>query len=699
MKRIISIILALSTGLFLFTACGKTGDKTGSADSDVSEGSSEAEAEVNSDDAISFEDGVNSNTMSADEISAINKSSTAAPSAATPSKNQSAPLTTVKVEDYGGKADGKTNCANAFKQAVATCRNAEGKSVLQLSAGTYYINKDVQDGKKYESDYAIFMNAMVDFTLQGSTTGTTTIMVGDPSLGCLAMEDGVNVAIKNVAVDYSVVPYVQATVVSANSGTGAVVLDIETATGFPSFADPLFRADVMTGSYMLVADPKTDRSKSVFGPEAIMMGDDDRGTITDTSKAWTKISGNRWQVNVAAGSRGDISSAGLKAGSQVAVGAHRWVYGLKAYKNKNITVENVTFYSGPGTASTWGMNENITIKGVKVDIKPGSNRHMSILADGLHGFGNRGTMLVENCYFYGNGDDGINFHSRAGFVTSVVSGTKVKVNPSGTNEYRVGDEIHVMNTTQKTIRGIVKLTKVEVENTYSIILTFNKAVTGMVATNNNNTTDTIYNASACEQNAVIQNNTFNSNRGRHVLLRSHGVVLKNNTFNIGHGTWTSVLLEFAQDWGEGPAPYNINILNNTFNDASLRGNTGIITAPGTAATGAAGRTIHDINIEGNKFNNMSHVVIGLTGTDGATIKNNVINVAAAKTNSSLITATNCTGIKITGLTGTDPNPKTMTPALVLLQNSVVAGTAGYSSSGISFNFTHANKPALLTDLR
>lgn len=681
MKRNIKILLALSLCVALLSSCaGKQESASSNTDSKQSLDVSSAN------DTISQEQIESMSESKLPSNSPDNPSNTSS-KGNTSSKSPSNQITTIKPETYGAKADGKTNCTKAFSQAISACRNAEGASVLQLSAGTYLFDKDPIDGKNYTVDYSIFLHQMSNFTLQGSTTGTTTIMIKNPSIGGLSIEDGNNIAIKNITIDYSVVPYVQGTVVSADANTGKIILDIDTGAGFPSFDDALFRGDVMTSTYGTPAD----NSKDLYGPEAIMV---------DDNKPFEKISGNRWQINVKPESCNLIRTANLQKGSRYIQEAHRWVYGMKFYRNKDVSVENVTVYAGPATVTTWGMNENVTVRGLRVDVKPDSNRELSTLADCIHGFGNRGKFLVEKCYFHGNSDDGINLHCRAGFITEVVSNTKIKVNPSGTNDYRVGDEIQVVNTVEKTIRGKVKLKAVEQESTYSYILTFDKPVAGMVYNADQNKTDTIYNASSCSQNAIIQNNTFNSNRGRHIVLRSHGVTIKNNTFNIGHGTWTSVLLEFAQDWGEGPAPYDINVLNNTFNDlGDTRGNKGIQTYTMNNIVSETARTIKNINIEGNKFNNMTYVVMDFNGTSGITLKNNEINVSSNKVTSSLIQANNCSGIKIDGLTGKDPNPKSKTPALISLNNNCVKGTAGYTATAINFNFTNAQKPVILEDMR
>ena len=78
-------------------------------------------------------------------------------------------------------------------------------------------------------------------------------------------------------------------------------------------------------------------------------------------------------------------------------------------RSKNPTVRNVTVHSHPGMGITGNRSENITIDGF-FDV-PAEGLHLSTNTDATHFTACYGDLVIKNCRFIAQGDDGTNVHS------------------------------------------------------------------------------------------------------------------------------------------------------------------------------------------------------------------------------------------------------------------------------------------------
>jgi hypothetical protein len=588
------------------------------------------------------------------------------------------------VDSYGAVPDGVTNSRIAIQAAINAAKSSNAPSIIQFSDGIYLVDQELNINKSEGVDFTMVVNGINNCIIQGAADSTTTIVIKNPALGGFKISDCEGIVLKDITIDYGTLPYTQGTIYSKDLTAGTITLDLD--FGYPDFNNQCFSPDVYYATYGVPITMDSNKDLSEFGPEVIY------------SSSFSHINGNRWVINVEQNSLQKISE--LEIGSKYIQVARRSICSpIYAIKNTSIGIQDITIYSAPAAATLFGMNNGVAINGLNVTIKPLSNRLISTNADGIHSYGNRGGMQIENCTFYAMGDDAINLHSKAGYLTQIISTTQVKVY-SGNDFYEVGDVIQVMDSLNNVLRDTVTITAVTTLSDTEYILTFNKAVNGMVVNSNRNLTDTIYNTSACGQNSIIQNNTFYSHRGRHILLGSHDVIIRENDFRIGYGVWTAVSLEFSPDWHEGPAPYNININNNIFTGTGTpRSNTAIHFNPGTYASGAIGRTIKNITIDRNKFNNMFNTCLAIIGGEDVFIRNNEINVSTSRIIGSTINILNSSGVEIDGLTGTDSNNNTVTTSVIYIDSRVVTGTAGVNLSNINYTLTATTTPPLTIDLR
>ena len=85
----------------------------------------------------------------------------------------------------------------------------------------------------------------------------------------------------------------------------------------------------------------------------------------------------------------------------------------------NIVLDQIRAYSGPGVFLNTSLSENISLLNSEIMIRPGSNRWMSINADGVHAQSNRQGVWVENTSFEGLGDDNTNFYTNPNTIHQI----------------------------------------------------------------------------------------------------------------------------------------------------------------------------------------------------------------------------------------------------------------------------------------
>lgn len=88
---------------------------------------------------------------------------------------------------------------------------------------------------------------------------------------------------------------------------------------------------------------------------------------------------------------------------------------------KNVSILGITVHSSAGyMLVAFPRCENFRIERYRVERPKGSNRLMASNIDGIHLLGVGGSVTIKDCFFDGLGDDALNIHSTAGFITKDV---------------------------------------------------------------------------------------------------------------------------------------------------------------------------------------------------------------------------------------------------------------------------------------
>lgn len=510
------------------------------------------------------------------------------------------------VDDYGAMPDSKNDSSDgiaaAITAAIESAKSTGMPSEVRFGPGVYRI--DGPDSRFY----GIIIKDGKNISITG-IENRTEILVVNPMLSGFKVLGGENIAIRNFIIDYDPLPYTQGTIMAVDFD--AAYFDIDLDAGYIDFTDKML---ANPGSTFGLPNRVNGETDSQFGPWAIV------------AKEFIHLHDRVWRI--VAADAAYLKMTSLQVGARFVHKSCVWIDAAVSSSNCiNVTAENITVFSSIGSSSLWGNNDKVTIKNLKVTIPEGSERLLSTNQDSIHGFGNRGGMIIDGCSFYGMADDGINIHGRSAVVKEVLADDKVVVMTGGVTDCRIGDDLMIFNFAIGYEKTKVKAIEVETSCGGHIqTITFDRKVSGLSAGNDyfDKNGDNIFNLSACSHNTVIKNCSFFAMRGRSILMNTHDILIENNTFYNVEG-W-AVSLDNDPNWKEGPASFNITIRNNNFNGVGFGYATSIfIRSMHNPGGGEPFRNIKNVVVENNTFTKLINSAIGTSGVEGLVIKNNKIS--------------------------------------------------------------------------
>ena len=232
--------------------------------------------------------------------------------------------------------------------------------------------------------------------------------------------------------------------------------------------------------------------------------------------------------------------------------------GIFINNSKNISVENTTLYNGFGMGCVAQRSENIYLHKFNTQHKEG--KYFSINADATHFTNCKGLVMLEDCHFTNQLDDGLNIHGIYTKITKKAEDclTVKYMHPAalGIDVFTDGSVIRAVKETSLLPTGgeqkIIKTEKIDLETLKIYLSSTDGFEVGNLIEN------MTWNAEL-----VVRNCSFKSNKCRGILVATNKkVVIENNYFhNLGCG------IKFECDgkyWFESGATSDITIINNTF---------------------------------------------------------------------------------------------------------------------------------------
>jgi polygalacturonase len=505
----------------------------------------------------------------------------------------------IHVKDFGAIPNDGKDDTQAISMALEAC-NIKTSSKLIFDFGTYdiYGNQKDERGRFFPS---LIIKNISNLMIEGNGSE----FVGHDYSSMFHFSNCTNLSIANLTIDWDPLPYTQGKVTAVDSD----YIDIEVLA--PFVAKEGLHTEAVIGY-----EPGKRRMARRF-TDHYQLGFE---KTTEVVKPGV--------MRLFIGRKDRFAGTMPEVGTHVIARHH--VYGYQSFeleKCKNVHLENIIIYSNPGMGVTGDECRDITIRHLKVMLRPGTDRWMSCTADATHFAGCRGTITLENCLFEGMGDDATNVRSGHYLLVSErLENNKLRIKTG----YRYGSDLTPpekgdkleLSGEDKPLLPYATLTVSSVERdsvNKSLIIGFSEKLPERTGKG-----DAVGNASSIPV-LRIRNCTTIRNRSRGFIIKTRDVIIEDCTFQ--DITECAIALETdVNGWWESISSRDVIICNNRFIDGKfesgyLHGVIEFHTMSRTAPAGVYSR----ITISNNVFLGSEGSIIKIGSADDVNIINNIMD--------------------------------------------------------------------------
>lgn len=474
----------------------------------------------------------------------------------------------------------------ALKRAIDACR--ERKAARLVLEGREY---RFRRGTAIERLFAISNHdsgtQAVAFNLVGFRNfiveGNGARLVFEGEIIPFALEDGSDLTVRNLTIDWAHPLYFQATLLEADAGS--ILLE----------ADPAVHCDVRAGRLFFSERALTQQQVRNWKQPYYQ-------NLPD--RMWERELG--WQVwyDPATGAMAyDSINRRIPAICETTGKHHRteqvgdrlyrihghipeklplpgWVMADKGSNNRRnpamriwgcqrVLIAGVTIHHCGGMGVIAEFCEDITLVGLQVLPSPGSGRMVSTTADATHFVSCRGTVKVEDCRMESMLDDGINVHGNYLRAVKLIDPHTVLLGRYHTQQAwfafaRAGDALTI--SLQKNLEAVGQAVAREVEplNATTLIVHVDSDLSKVWSEG------LVFSNASWEPDVVFRNNVVRNNMARGVLATTSGrVLVEGNVFE--RQSMSAVLIESdAVHYHESGPVRDMLIRGNTFSDYAVQ---------------------------------------------------------------------------------------------------------------------------------
>ena len=581
---------------------------------------------------------------------------------------------TFRVDDYGAKPNGTTDCTPAFYDALAAAIAFGGPSeILFASPGRYYFRPNPARGS---DEYNILnVRHATNLLIRGQGPGTV-LLSGDPALGLLTIAQSNTVMIRDFAIDYSPLPFTQGTIISVKDGG----FTLRIHDGYPT---PDAMEAAIPGQHSGFKVLQAGNGAYKWLPIG--------GVLI---KSTQQVEGPNWRFKTDPPTLADSLSPGEEF---VYVGRRIGEQALSVRWVRGFYLKDVAVHASPTCGFGIGNVDGCLIDGYADCVPAGSTRLLASNADGIWNGGVRGGFTIKNSYFMGQGDDCINLHCPAIYsshvttskddATQIVFGCDLMLQP--------GDRLEVMNPSTNQYKGEVTITAADVD--IDGRKTRCRLSAPLASIGYDPKTDYVYPVALAVPSFKIVHNYFGQNRSRALIIQARGGLIQGNTFENADGY--GVILGYGGSaWPEGVIPANVTIRDNVFRNV-----TGTNMTTTIEATGTSGRYLRNLVVENNRFINPRKIVLAANGCSGVKFIGNKVSTAHGLRNTwnhpqwytvdCSISLWDCTGVVVDRFDIQDPDLK---ECVIYVNKECDAGKAGVVVTGVKAK-TSAGVPIMKDD--
>jgi parallel beta-helix repeat protein len=505
----------------------------------------------------------------------------------------------IKVADFGAIPNDAKDDTPSILSAIEACKNKKNLKLV-FESGRYDIfgSKKDKQGDWYP---AIVISDIGNLTIEGNGSE----FIGHDYSSMFHFSNCSDLSISNLTIDWDPLPYTQGKV----TGVDTNYIDIEVVA-------PFIAKEGLHTQAILGYDPENHRMARRF-TDHYQLG---------FEKTTEVIRPGVMRMFIGRKDR----FAGIMPSVGMYVIARHQVYGYQSFefeKCTNVQIENVTIYSNPGMGVTGDDCRDISIRHLKVMIRPGSGRWMSCTADATHFAGCRGTIIMENCLFEGMGDDATNVRSgHYLLVSDRLDNNKLRIRAgyrygSDLTPPEIGDILEI-GSEDKPLLSYATVTVSSVETDTldkSLLIGFSEKLPERTIKG-----DVVGNASSIPV-LRIRNCTTIRNRSRGFIIKTRDVIIEDCTFQ--DITECAVALESdVNGWWESISSRDVIIRNNRFINSKFESGYlhGVIEFHTMSQTAPAG-VYRGITITNNIFLGSMGNILKIGSADDVDITNNIMD--------------------------------------------------------------------------
>ena len=425
----------------------------------------------------------------------------------------------------------------------------------------------------------------------------------------VAVMDSDEVTLRNFSIDYATPHIVQARVVSSGKDSASVHID-DTGT-----------YEVRGGAIYIRGEgfEQPAHSSVVFDP---------------VEKGLAPGSGDNWQFFKSTAEvlgPHEVRISGLKQQTRpgdvlVLWNGDRPNPAVFVSQSSQVTVSAVKIYSAQGMGFIAQKSEAIHLDGFNVELKPGSGRYVTTMADATHFSNCRGQLTIENGLFENMLDDGINVHGSYLRVAARAAADTVVLEWGHSQTFGLpfaaaGDTLRFVHPPTLKPYATATVAHVDRLDDKHLRVRFTTALPASIALK-----DGVENL-AWRPAVLYRHNHIRHNRARGALFGTQdSTIVEDNFFDHLSGP----ALLFSGDatyWFENAPAHNVLVRHNRFLDTNM-GTFGPapiwVDPPFKAPEDVEYFSVHNIRIEDNRFDLFQRPLVYARSVDGLRFTGNSV---------------------------------------------------------------------------
>lgn len=293
--------------------------------------------------------------------------------------------------------------------------------------------------------------------------------------------------------------------------------------------------------------------------------------------------------------------------------------------SEGITLDHVTIYHAGAMGVIAQQSRNLSLEGVQIILRPGTERVISTTADATHFVNCAGEINISGCFFENQLDDPVNIHGIYARIESIINFNSIviclqHIQQLGIDLAAIGERVEFVNAEtlltyhEGVVSGVERLNKersrITLENPLPPSVRVGDCIGNLTWT----------------PNVTIRGTTSRRNRARGFLISTPGRVLIED--NVFHTPGAALLIAGdANHWFESGAVRDVTIRRNRFENCNygVWGRATVDIHPEIEQEHRRPDCYHrNITIEANTFVIFDRRILRAESVDGLRITDNTI---------------------------------------------------------------------------